>query len=85
MDASAAAPNGYPPSSVTTSQPVDVQGAKGGGGGGGEAPCYSHPPMRAPPNWCPSIQRTAFLDLGAQRTVASNWDEGDEDWKPKGW
>eukprot|EP00200_Dunaliella_tertiolecta_P002717 CAMPEP_0202337334 /NCGR_PEP_ID=MMETSP1126-20121109/50_1 /ASSEMBLY_ACC=CAM_ASM_000457 /TAXON_ID=3047 /ORGANISM="Dunaliella tertiolecta, Strain CCMP1320" /LENGTH=447 /DNA_ID=CAMNT_0048927489 /DNA_START=131 /DNA_END=1471 /DNA_ORIENTATION=+ len=76
MDASAAALNVYPPPGVAFAPSAALPGT----GEGETQPSYIYPPMKAPPNWCPTIQKAVFLDLRIQRTETSKWDEGDDNW-----
>ncbi|KAF5826424.1 hypothetical protein DUNSADRAFT_3196 [Dunaliella salina] len=72
VDATAPSPAPYPPLGIAPPHPP--------ANGGGEAPpCYSYPPMQAPPNWYPAIQKTAFLDLNAPPTDKKLADGDDDD------
>mmetsp|Transcript_12060 Transcript_12060/g.32977 ORF Transcript_12060/g.32977 Transcript_12060/m.32977 type:complete len:451 (+) Transcript_12060:248-1600(+) len=77
MDATAPPPGPYPPLGIPppdSPYPVLPQA-----NGGESQPCYSYPPIQAPPNWYPSIQKTAYLDLSTPSATNAKWADGDND------
>eukprot|EP00200_Dunaliella_tertiolecta_P005145 CAMPEP_0202340250 /NCGR_PEP_ID=MMETSP1126-20121109/1768_1 /ASSEMBLY_ACC=CAM_ASM_000457 /TAXON_ID=3047 /ORGANISM="Dunaliella tertiolecta, Strain CCMP1320" /LENGTH=440 /DNA_ID=CAMNT_0048930925 /DNA_START=173 /DNA_END=1495 /DNA_ORIENTATION=- len=79
LPSKAAAPALDPHPPLSTVSPGPPHPALPQANGGEAQPCYSYPPMQAPPNWYPSIQKTAYLDLSTPSATNAKWADGDND------